>query len=61
VNTNTLTAAARLQALNAAIRSLTTPLAAGGADPQTVAATGQQVQALADLAQEVADNLLTDL
>jgi hypothetical protein len=61
VNTETLTAAARLQALNAAIHALAAPLAAGGADPLTVAATGQQVQALADLADEIAERLLIDL
>jgi hypothetical protein len=59
--TNTLTTAARLQALNAAVRALTAPLAGGASEPLDVAATGQQVQALADLAQEIAESLLTDL
>jgi hypothetical protein len=61
VNTDTLTRTAILLALSAAIRSLAAPIAAGSADPASMAATALHVQTLADLVSEAAEGLLTDL
>jgi 3-polyprenyl-4-hydroxybenzoate decarboxylase len=58
-NTDTLTRAAILLALSAAIRSLSAPVAAGGIDHDSVVTTALHIQTLADLAHGCAEGLLS--